>query len=393
MKELLNQLADSLGWWVWYWTLAISLIVTVTKVVTKLSRRYLTTEKENDHGLKGFIGTLRKLSSVSDYYHRVLGGCLRFLDRRLDEPCTASLPDASLTGIGRWFGSNPWTGGLYDFCLKLAVFYPIFALLGFWIFADQGMLGEVVFLEPSPWEQRAVTFTGMVLTIGLFVYSKRRQVWWSWLAFAVAGAVAGAFLYEWLLNQYPKISPVVRGIFWWVVLIAYAGLLYQLGEQSNEGSNALLLFLGVLPLLNAPLDWLSLGLTRGLLRAVFWRVGSWYVRLGISVVDLVIAFSLIFGLVAVVIAGVSALNYFAIAGGGRTLIDLPKTLMAIRTNPTDSAHYWVYFLFFSTLVPTVIHLVAGLFGVFAALGEALESLVDKVIELRKEGGIDEIATL
>ena len=167
-------------------------------------------------------------------------------------------------------------------------------------------------------------FAGMVLTIELFVYSGRRQGWRSWLAFAVAVALAvvAALLYEWLLNQYPKISPVVRGIFWWVVLIAYAGLLYQLGEQSNEGSNVLLLFLGVLPLLNAPLDWLSLGLTRGLLRAVFWRAGSWYVRLGISVVDLVIAFSLMFGLVAVVITGVSALNYFAIAGGGavRSLI-------------------------------------------------------------------------
>ena len=96
---------------------------------------------------------------------------------------------------------------------------------------------------------------------------------------------------------------MVRGIFWWVIFIAYAGLLHQLGEQSNEQGNAYLLFLGVLPLLNAPLDWLSLGLTRGLLRAVFWRVGSWSVCLGISVVSLVIAFSSMFGLVAVVIIG------------------------------------------------------------------------------------------
>ena len=90
------------------------------------------------------------------------------------------------------------------------------------------------------------------------------------VAFGVAFAVAATFLYVWLLNQFPKIPPVIYGAFWWTVLIAYARLLYKLGKQHHELGNALLLFLGVLPLLNAPLDWLSLGLTRGLLRAVFW---------------------------------------------------------------------------------------------------------------------------
>ena len=316
------KLSDRLiGLPLWYWILIALLGIGAFRA----SRIYFVSQKkQKNQGTRDFLQFLRWISRFEPVYLQGLGRCLHLLDGWLGETPIALSPATSSKGWRRWFGSNPWTGGLYDLCLKLAVLYPIFALLGFWILANQGMLGEVVFLESLPSEQRAVAFAGMVLTIGLFVYSGRRQGWRSWLAFAVAVALAvvAALLYEWLLNQYPKISPVVRGIFWWVVLIAYAGLLYQLGEQSNEGSNVLLLFLGVLPLLNAPLDWLSLGLTRGLLRAVFWRAGSWYVRLGISVVDLVIAFSLMFGLVAVVITGVSALNYFAIAGGGavRSLI-------------------------------------------------------------------------
>ena len=459
----LDPFADFFGIPWWYVLLTASLGI----LAFRASRTYFKTEKSDDQGLKGFLGFLSHLSRFTEIYHWGLLRCLRALDGWVGEPLTELHQSRQHPGWRRWLGSNPWTGKTYDLCLRFAVFYPAAALLVTWLITNQGVLGEVILLDPALSWQRILLFATCVLVIGLLSYKDRLKGWksWkSWLAVAAAIGVVGidavavtfvsvfviavigtststflvafivtlavvlasvfaltgvfvladiffgdvfifaftviavfavvfaavfAFLYVKLIDRFPKTAPMVRGGFWCLVFLSYAGMLYSL-ESNVQSGNTWLLFLGVLPLLNVPLDWLSLGLTRGLLRALYWRVGKWYLRLGISVLDAVIAVGLMFVLVTVVIGSVSALNWAAIAGGGGPLIDLPHTLRAIENHPTDSAHYWVYFLFFSTLVPTVFHLGVALFGVFAALGEALDRVVTKVIRLRgrKGDGID-----
>ena len=414
IKEFLNPIADFFGIPWWYVLLTASLVI----LAFRTSRTYFKTEKSDDQGLKGFLGFLRRLSRFTEIYHWGLLRCLRALDGWVGEPLTELHQSRQHPGWRRWLGSNPWTGRTYDFCLKLALLYPLLALLGFWGFTNNGVLGGVTLLEPALWWQRTLLFVALTVIAGLFWWGNRLDGWKSWLvlafafagafavafafasafagrfrwrcrcrfrwrfrfafarcrcrslslAFAVAGAfavaVAVAWSYEWLLEHRPKMALIVRGVFWVLVFVAYVVVLCELGGKATDYGNAILLFLGVLPLLNVPLDWLSLGLTRGLLRVALWEAKARFIvliRVGIWGLDIGLAFGLMFALVVVVIGGISLLNWSAIAGGGSPLIHLPHTLQAIEDNPTGSAHYWVYFLFFSTLVPTVFHLGVALF--------------------------------
>jgi hypothetical protein len=59
---------------------------------------------------------------------------------------------------------------------------------------------------------------------------------------------------------------------------------------------SLLVFLAALPLINVVFDWISLGVTRGLLS---WQVSgrpSWLATLGIGALDLFVAVILLFAL-------------------------------------------------------------------------------------------------
>ena len=43
----------------------------------------------------------------------------------------------------------------YGWALKLAVVYPIWAMLGVWLFGQEGQIGNVTFLEPVDfWPER-----------------------------------------------------------------------------------------------------------------------------------------------------------------------------------------------------------------------------------------------
>ena len=207
------------------------------------------------------------------------------------------------------------------------------------------------------------------------------------VAVAGVGGVAAIVFYGWLMSRLPERGVLIRSGFWASFLLN-GGCLYGLSTEFTEESRIILLFLGVLPLVNAPLDWLSLGLTRGLLRAVFWRIVPRIWRWCAGIFDAGLAFGLMFVLVAVVIGVVSLLNAAAIAGGGPPLVDIPGVLAAIRTDPRNPTHYWVYFLFFSTLIPTVIHLGVALVGLFTYLGAKLGEVVAFVTRVRAKGSAD-----
>lgn len=142
------------------------------------------------------------------------------------------------------------------------------------------------------------------------------------------------------------------GWFWWV----YSGVFLVLGYVSlrylpNSEYMALLLFWLVLPLVNAPLDWLSLGVTRGLLQtARAGHHGGWS-ALGFGLLDLVFALVFLFLIAAVLVVATAWGNVVA----GKTLVDLGVIFAGLRADPWSVNHWWVYFMMLSTLVPTLVH--------------------------------------
>jgi hypothetical protein len=147
--------------------------------------------------------------------------------------------------------------------------------------------------------------------------------------------------------------------------LAAARFLPAQGERAESvwhmSSGAGLLFFGLLTLVNAPFDWLSLGLTRLLLRRGIELGGPapWILAL----VDAFLASLLLILLALAMVIAVDFFNHLAEIGGGteaRILPNMQDYLSMLRSSPRDSKFWWIYATLFSTMLPSVANLfVAG----------------------------------
>ena len=164
----------------------------------------------------------------------------------------------------------------------------------------------------------------------------------------IAGAIAVMIknIQRWSYRKENKL------MFW----VAYNLLFISLGIVSlaeiNDPTYMLLILLWILlPITNAPMDWLSLGFTRGLLQAVRtgnhsgWRTLIW------AAADLLLAFIFLF-LITAVLVGVTALGK---AVAGKTLVNIGCIISKVQTDRSAPDHWWIYFMLLSTLVPTLFH--------------------------------------
>jgi len=161
-------------------------------------------------------------------------------------------------------------------------------------------------------------------------------------------------------------SPALRGepqtLFVWSRFTAALGVLIGaalwLQPDPDENAASLLLFLVVLPLINAVFDSLSLGLTRYCLRqsitpawrrwGINWRPWIW------GAVDLVGAVACLFALGLALLFGIHGLNQI------NPLLDLALLFDNLETRPEEMR--WLYLMFFSTLLPTAAHLLLVVIG-------------------------------
>jgi hypothetical protein len=114
------------------------------------------------------------------------------------------------------------------------------------------------------------------------------------------------------------------------------------------------LFLGLLSLLNAPFDWLSVGLTRALLHRGVELRGWW--PYAWATVDAVLSLVPLVLLAGVMVIGIQAFDLAATHGGGEPTLPLGPLFDGIASHP---ANWWVYALLLSTLIPSVTNLLIG----------------------------------
>ena len=129
--------------------------------------------------------------------------------------------------------------------------------------------------------------------------------------------------------------------------------------ESNPVTGSMLVFLAALPLVNAVLDWGSVGVTRLLLRrAALTRSKAQRVALGL--LDAAIALGVLAGLTIAMVGAVRGLNtVHVLAGGYADLVDLAGILDRVAATPADPAVWWIYITLFSTLLPSVVHAIAA----------------------------------
>jgi hypothetical protein len=182
------------------------------------------------------------------------------------------------------------------------------------------------------------------------------------LSFAVVVAVASALRGTWLNTAIKhRWQGVFQSLFLPGMVLACLGaadLLSPLQDFWRPGG-PLLLFLGLLTLLNAPFAWASLGLTRALLRRGL-ELGGWWPYL-LALVDACLAGVIIALLALTMVIGVQAFDELAVHGGGKdaAVLPLPALFDGIAKNPGAPEYWWAYALLLSTMIPSLINLAIG----------------------------------
>jgi hypothetical protein len=179
------------------------------------------------------------------------------------------------------------------------------------------------------------------------------------------------------------------GLFWllnWPVMIAavYLGLLANAAAREPNDAMMLVVMLGLVPLVNVPLDWASIGATRALLRRGCERGAPSPLLLGL--LDFGIGLILLAVLSVFMVVALQAVDSLIIRAGGKVLINVPQRLYRIIATPRDPGNWWIYLTVFSTLIPSAMNLAIGTFSlVTVSFPKSRQRLIAKIRGLRGPG--------
>lgn len=283
-----------------------------------------------------------------------------------------------------------WTAPAFDKCLLLALIYPVLTIYAVWIWSGEvgvaeealrlprlsggysglwgGLFGLGMVIETyAIWRgRRAKGFMPMLLWLAFAFAAALAVSLGVAAAFAVApgvvGALAGAsavlIISEWSIQRGHQ------GIFLLLfvptlLLAAFAGAYFLSPLESWITAGVLLLVFGVLTLVNAPFDWVAIGLTRALLRRGLapGGCGPYFYAL----IDAIVAVPLIMLLSFVTVVAVQTFDDIAVlrAGSQARIMPLCPLFERLENNPGDATLWWIWLMLFSTLVPSLCNLVIG----------------------------------
>lgn len=158
-------------------------------------------------------------------------------------------------------------------------------------------------------------------------------------------------------------------IYYWTITIALVViclLLPVIGKSVSklEGFVALLYFLTLLTAINAPFDWVALGITRALLRKGLEQRGLSPLLYG--VIDLLISLFTVALLGVVVLLVTQLFNAMTLLGGASELVFDPLPALRAMTDPAtryETQYYWLYLMLLTTQLPAILNLAAGFLSV------------------------------
>ena len=166
-------------------------------------------------------------------------------------------------------------------------------------------------------------------------------------------------------------------------------------DPGDTDVTVMLIFWGVLPVWNGIFDYLSVGLTRWLVRAGAARREKAFLYGCYDLGAAILAFT---GLGCALIVMIHLMNCLASA----PLLDLSSLFNDLRTPARRDDYWWLYAMLFSTLVPTLLHLAVSLWSLTALIpawiktwtADQLPNIQDSGwTRLRVEGALTLMATV
>jgi hypothetical protein len=366
--------------------------------------------------------------SAGQFYERAIGGMLDRIDRFYGDNATQQPELSRWLRLDK--DARLWTAASYDRSLLIAFLYPL--LICFLLWAATGQVGvaetALGLRADAPAWQRALLaltliagfftlwragkfddkpllkLTIMALTLFGIMASVRAFAGAvvSAFAFAVAGVVSGAFTVAgavagavafagafagaglfafafafavaaavlFLLNfarQGGQWSWFLLALTLILLAICFTAPLWLISDRWSDAA-PLLLFFGLFTLINAPFDWLTLGVTRALIRAglvpgrtIMHIPGA----LIFGIVDLVLALVFLLALAIAIVFAVQLFGALEIIGGAPRQTLAVEPVLAALADPQrrfDWPYMWIYFMVFSTMVPSLINLAVGCFA-------------------------------
>jgi Domain of unknown function (DUF4062) len=170
---------------------------------------------------------------------------------------------------------------------------------------------------------------------------------------SVAGAVA------WLARSQIARRWPFSFLLLYFLIMTLCCLLGAQNENYFGNTLQLLVVTGFLTLLNAPFDWISLGLTRALLRRGL-ELKSWW-PFFLALVDALIAGVIVVLLALTMTIGVQFFNALtpSTRPGLTNVLSLEKLFSSISAHPELPEYWWIYVLVLSTMIPSLINLMIG----------------------------------
>ena len=399
MDDLISFILDA---WVEYWQVIVPVLIFAVLVKSPYGEIW---KSEADR--KKWIGALIQ-NRGQQRYRQIMGQWLDRLDGKLSQPQL----DQERGPI-----AVAWSPGLLDILVSIAMIYPILMLATQWIAGFELVLGGQLIAVPGPTGSRTITGIWLLSAIVFFFGGKlknkilRRVI----LVISATGFIVGymsmpyleiprdvvflgtIFYIYFVANSVsvafsitvatsiaasvdsnaiillgiffvaaelvrsvairvernnPSPTPQVIAI---LILLALSTLIIMVAWQplDRPWTQYLIVFVFIFPVCNLIADFASVGLTRHLLRQGLEN-RTWLK----SIVD---AFG---GALIFLALGCAIITYLhlVIPADGVPLLNLSGVFNDLETRPMDM--WWLFFMLFSTLIPTALH---GMVGVFTLL--------------------------
>ena len=328
--------------------------------------------------------------------------------------------ERTLGFAARWYGDGLLSWRTYGVSLAIAYFYPFIALvLGWGFFNIWAPAGVEMFKDTARGFERGWRLAVFIFGLSGAVYFMKNAEDFSdfivarlfktgdnpntrtgflpkavrvlleavaaafTAAFTAAGVVAAAVAFTAAL----AVAFTAAGAVAFAVAFAAAGAgAVAFAVAGNfEVSAIILLIYFILPLLNAAADMVSLAITRGFLAKVYQQRPAVWVIIGQMVLDLVLAAVCLAALIASLIA---VLSIWALFSPATAPFDWLSYWQRVKADPREGVA--LYAMAVTTLIPTAIHLIAGLGAVWSQKSRVLLPVAHRLAAQPKDKPFAEV---
>ncbi len=184
-----------------------------------------------------------------------------------------------------------------------------------------------------------------------------------------------------VMTEIGRIADKYRTRLWLIPMFTALAMLPALFSAAFGGAHvaeggSMIIFMALLPAINGPIDWFSLGITRKLVELVSREPEGRYAWFDIPVFGELLTASAILAnvvvalLLAIIVAlttagGAALFVRLQVWGHTQALFSATAIIRSIRTDPTAMEYWWIYAMMCWTLLPTAFHFTSFTGALFA----------------------------